>query len=139
MTGIGPGLGHSRVGGIDWMNFLEGNDLVSLKGIQRQDLDLVFDLTRRMEEVVEKRSRVDVLRDKVLGLAFFQVSTRTKTSFESAMVRLGGAVVGFSDPKTTRAGDYYGESLYDVMRMMESYSDVIVIRHPEDFAPFEAA
>jgi aspartate carbamoyltransferase catalytic subunit len=121
------------------MNFLEGKDFVTLKGIPRENLELLFDVTRRMEEVVEQRSRLDLLRDKVLGLAFFQVSTRTKTSFESAMVRLGGAVVGFSDPKTTRAGDYYAESLYDVMRMMESYSDVIVIRHPEDFAPFEAA
>lgn len=89
--------------------------------------------------MVEKRSRIDLLRDKILGLAFFQVSTRTRTSFESAMARLGGAVVGFSDPKTTRAGDYYAESLHDVMRMMESYSDAIVIRHPEDFAPSEAA
>ena len=55
------------------------------------------------------------------------------------MVRLGGAVVGFADPKTTRIGDYYAESLSDVMRMMESYSDIIVVRHPDDFAPTQAA
>jgi aspartate carbamoyltransferase catalytic subunit len=121
------------------MNWFEAKDLVSLKGIGRADLEQLFGLARQMEEVVRQRSRVDLLKDKVLGLAFFQVSTRTKISFESAMVRLGGAVVGFADPKTTRVGDYYAESLGDVMRMMESYSDVIVIRHPEDFAPAQAA
>jgi aspartate carbamoyltransferase catalytic subunit len=121
------------------MNAFEGKDLVSLKGITRADLELVFGLAEKMEQVVRARSRVDLLKDKVMGLAFFQVSTRTKISFESAMVRLGGAVVGFDDPKTTRAGDYYAESLGDVMRMMESYSDLIVIRHPDDFAPAQAA
>jgi aspartate carbamoyltransferase catalytic subunit len=121
------------------MSRFEGMDLVSLKGIGRADLDQLFELAERMEEVVRERSRIDLLNDKVLGLAFFQVSTRTRISFESAMVRLGGAVVGFADPKTTRVGDYYAESLGDVMRMMESYSDIIVIRHPDDFAPAQAA
>jgi len=70
---------------------------------------------------------------------FFQVSTRTRISFESAMQRLGGGVVGFADPKTARAGDYYAESLHDTARMMEHYADVLVIRHPQDGAPAEAA
>jgi aspartate carbamoyltransferase catalytic subunit len=121
------------------MNTFHEKDMVSLQGIQRQDLELLFDLAQKMESIVQSRSRIDLLKDKVLGLAFFQVSTRTRISFESAMVRLGGTVVGFSDPKTTRAGDYYAESLHDVMRMMESYADVIVIRHPQDGAPAEAA
>jgi aspartate carbamoyltransferase catalytic subunit len=121
------------------MSFFTGNDLVTLKGIQRDDLDRLFNLADRMDPIVRDRRRIDLLADKVLGLAFFQVSTRTRISFESAMVRLGGAVVGFADPKTTRAGDYYAESLSDVMRMMEGYSDMIVVRHPRDGAPAEAA
>jgi len=121
------------------MNSFAGKDLVTLKGLRRADLEQVFELAQKMEEVVRTRSRIDLLKDKVLGLAFFQVSTRTKISFESAMVRLGGAVVGFADPKTTRVGDYYAESLSDVMRMMESYSDIIVVRHPDDFATAQAA
>lgn len=121
------------------MGFFTGKDVVTLKGIQRSDLDQLFEQAAKMEPVVQNRSRIDLLSDKVLGLAFFQVSTRTRISFESAMVRLGGAVVGFADPKTTRAGDYYAESLSDVMRMMEGYSDMIVVRHPEDGAPARAA
>ncbi len=121
------------------MNAFKGKDFVTLKGIKRADLEFLFDVARQMETIVHSRSRIDLLKDKVLGMAFFQVSTRTRISFESAMVRLGGAVVGFADPKTTRAGDYYAESLHDVIRMMESYSDVIVIRHPTDGAPAEAA
>jgi aspartate carbamoyltransferase catalytic subunit len=127
------------LGELKKMNVFEGKDMVTLKGIQRDDLELLFNLAQEMEAVVKERRRIDLLDDKVLGLAFFQVSTRTRISFESAMVRLGGAVVGFVDPKTTRAGDYYAESLHDVIRMMESYSDVIVIRHPTDGAPAEAA
>src|SRR4030065_2368201 len=121
------------------MNWLEGKDMVSLKGIRRPDLGQLLELAQKMEEVVRARSRIDLLKDKVLGLAFFQVSTRTRISFESAMVRLGGAVVGFDDPKTTRVGDYYAESLSDVMRMMERYSDIIVVRHPDHFAHAQAA
>lgn len=117
----------------------KGNDLVTLKGMGREDLELFFQVTDEMERILEARTRSDLLHDKILGLAFFQVSTRTRISFESAMQRLGGGVVGFADPKTTRAGDYYAESLHDVMRMMESYADVIVIRHPRDGAPAEAA
>lgn len=121
------------------MNTFEGKDLVTLKGIKRDDLELIFSVARQMEPVVQERRRIDLLKDKVLGIAFFQVSTRTRMSFESAMVRLGGGVVGFSDPKTTRVGDYYAESLHDVVRMMESYADILVIRHPQDGAPAEAA
>jgi aspartate carbamoyltransferase catalytic subunit len=121
------------------MSFFTKGDLVTLKGVQRADLELLFEQAEKMEPIVLNRGRIDLLADKVLGLAFFQVSTRTRISFESAMVRLGGAVVGFADPKTTRAGDYYAESLSDVMRMMEGYSDMIVVRHPQDGAPAEAA
>jgi len=121
------------------MNPFEGKDFLSLKGLQRKDYELLFRTAMEMEPIVWNRSRSKLLEDKVLGVAFFQPSTRTRVSFESAMQRLGGAVVGFSDPKVTRAGDYYEESLEDVARMMESYSDVLVIRHPKDFAPAAAA
>lgn len=116
-----------------------GKDFITLKGIKRTDLEIIFDVARKMEPILEKHTRTDLLHDKVLGVAFFQVSTRTRMSFESAMARLGGGVIGFSDPKTTRAGDYYAETLQDVMRMMDGYADAIVIRHPQSGAPAEAA
>ena len=92
------------------MNWFEGRDLVSLKGIRRADLEQLFELAQKMEEVVSTRSRIDLLKDKVLGLAFFQVSTRTKISFESAMVRLGGRLSGLLTPRPPAVGDYYAES-----------------------------
>lgn len=116
-----------------------GKDFLTLKGVGRAELEFLFDLARSMETILRNRTRTNILSDKLLGLAFFQVSTRTRISFESAMQRLGGGVVGFADPKTTRAGDYYAESLYDVVKMMESYADLLVIRHPKDGAPAEAA
>jgi aspartate carbamoyltransferase catalytic subunit len=121
------------------MYAFSGKDFLTLKGLGRADLEYLFDSARAMETILSSRTRTNLLADKLLGLAFFQVSTRTRMSFESAMQRLGGGVVGFADPKTTRAGDYYAESLQDVVRMMESYSDMLVIRHPKDGAPAEAA
>ncbi|MBA4419761.1 MAG: aspartate carbamoyltransferase [Anaerolinea sp.] len=120
-------------------NPFAAKDFVTLKGIKRTDLELIFETALEMEKIVEKRTRADLLHDKVLGVAFFQVSTRTRMSFESAMLRLGGGIVGFADPKTTRSGDYYSESLQDVMHMMNGYADAIVIRHPQSGAPAEAA
>jgi aspartate carbamoyltransferase catalytic subunit len=120
-------------------NPFAGKDFLTLKGINRAGLELIIDVAHKMERIVENHTRTDLLHDKVLGVAFFQVSTRTPKSFESAMTRLGGGLVGFADPKTTRAGDYYAESLQDVMRMMTGYADAIVIRHPQSGAPAEAA
>jgi len=61
--------------------------------------------------------------------AFYQPSTRTRLAHEAAMHRLGGHVTGFSDAKMTRAGDFYQESIKDTVKMLEFYSDVIVMHH----------
>jgi aspartate carbamoyltransferase catalytic subunit len=121
------------------MHSFEGNDFLSLKGVDKTDLEFIFDVAKDMEKIILRRTRTNLLADKILGSMFFQASTRTRISFESAMQRLGGGVVGFSDPTMTRAGDYYGESLEDTTRMMEHYADILVIRHPHDGAPAEAA
>ena len=121
------------------MHAFSGKDLVTLKGVERTDYELVFQVANEMDKITKARTLTDLLHDQVLGLMFFQVSTRTRISFESAMQRLGGRVVGFVDPKTTRAGDYYAESLHDTIRMMENYADVLVIRYPQDGGPTEAA
>ncbi|MGZ4290459.1 MAG: aspartate/ornithine carbamoyltransferase family protein, partial [Gaiellaceae bacterium] len=71
--------------------------------------------------------------------AFYQPSTRTRMSTEAAMHRLGGHVLGFSDAKMTRAGDFYQESMKDTIHMLEFYADVIAMRHYEQGAPAEAA
>ena len=72
-----------------------------------------------------------LFRGKVIGTLFFQPSTRTRLSFESAAQRLGMGVTGFADPATTRAGDFYKETLEDVVRFTSELVDLIVLRHPQ--------
>jgi aspartate carbamoyltransferase catalytic subunit len=85
------------------------------------------------------RRNTDLLKDKTLVTAFYQPSTRTRLAHEAAMHRLGGHVLGFSDVKNTRAGDFYQESIKDTVRMLEYYGDVLVMRHFQQGAPHEAA
>jgi aspartate carbamoyltransferase catalytic subunit len=80
-----------------------------------------------------------MLREKTLLTAFFQPSTRTRLATEAAMHRLGGHVLGFADPKMTRAGDFYQETMKDTVRMLEYYADVIAMRHFQQGAPHYAA
>jgi len=74
-----------------------------------------------------------VCEGKILASLFFEPSTRTKFSFDSAMMRLGGNVIGFADANTSSAQK--GESLADTIRVMGYYSDIIVMRHPKEGAP----
>ena len=85
------------------------------------------------------RRNTDLCADKTLLTAFYQPSTRTRMSTEAAMHRLGGHVLGFSDAKMTRAGDFYQESIKDTVHMLEYYGDVIAMRHFQQGAPAEAA
>jgi len=117
----------------------EDRDVLSLLNFSREDIEKVFEVADRLEYVVEKRTRLDVLKDKVLGALFFQPSTRTRLSFESAMLRLGGAVTGFADAKVSRAGDKYKESIADTARVIENYVDVVAIRHYNEGVPAEFA
>jgi aspartate carbamoyltransferase catalytic subunit len=121
------------------MTTLKGRDVITMLDFTREEMDCVFDLADEMEIILRGRTKTDRLADKVLATAFFQASTRTRLSFESAMQRLGGSVTGFSDPKMTRAGDFYQESVEDTGKMLESYADVVVIRHPREGAPAEMA
>ena len=66
-----------------------------------------------------------------LGTLFYQPSTRTRLSFISAAQRLGAQVLGFASPNSTRAGDYYRESLDDVVGFTSQYADALVLRHYE--------
>ena len=99
----------------------------------------VFDVAAELEPIARERRNVDLLKDKTLLTAFYQPSTRTRLAHEAAMHRLGGHVLGFADPKMTRAGDFYQESIKDTVHMLEYYADVIVMRHFQQGAPAEAA
>ncbi len=104
-------------------------NLISIQDLDRSGLDEILEMASKMEKVAIDRS--DLLRGKIMAVLFFEASTRTRLSFESAMLRLGGSVLGFSDVTSTSAG-MKGETLADTIRTVERYADVIVIRHPLD-------
>ena len=116
-----------------------GRDILSLKDFERAEFFRIFDVCDRLRHYAENRRNTDILKEKTLLTAFYQPSTRTRLATESAMHRLGGHVLGFSDPKMTRAGDFYQESIKDTFHMLEYYADVIAIRHFQQGAPAEAA
>ena len=116
-----------------------GRDILSLKDFEREDYYRVFQVAKDMEPIARDRRNGDLLSAKTLVTAFYQPSTRTRLAHEAAMHRLGGHVLGFSDAKMTRAGDFYQESIKDTVRMLEYYGDVIAMRHFQQGAPAEAA
>jgi aspartate carbamoyltransferase catalytic subunit len=116
-----------------------GRDILSLKGWERAEFFHLFDVAEDLEPIARKRQNSDLLAGKTLLTAFYQPSTRTRLSHEAAMHRLGGHVLGFSDAKMTRAGDFYQESIKDTVHMLEYYADVIAMRHFQQGAPAEAA
>jgi aspartate carbamoyltransferase catalytic subunit len=121
------------------MRSFAGRDILSLKEFERNEFFHVFDVAQKMEPIARARKNVDLLKEKTLVTAFYQPSTRTRLAHEAAMHRLGGHVCGFADPKMTRAGDFYQESIKDTVKMLEYYGDVIVMRHFQQGAPHEAA
>ena len=121
------------------MRSFSGRDILSLKDFERNEFTHVFDIARQLEPIARERRNTDLLTGKTLVTAFYQPSTRTRLAHESAMIRLGGQVTGFTDAKMTRAGDFYQESIKDTVHMLEYYGDVIVMRHFQQGAPHEAA
>ena len=104
-----------------------GRDIVSIKDFSKEELIEVLDRAAEIEKNREKFSQT--LKGKVMASLFFEPSTRTRLSFESAMQYLGGGVIGFSEPSMTSIAK--GETFEDTMRIIDGYADLIVIRHPE--------
>jgi len=121
------------------MRSFAGRDILSLKDFERNEFFHVFEIADRLEPIARERRNSDLLANKTLVTAFYQPSTRTRLAHEAAMHRLGGHVLGFSDAKMTRAGDFYQESIKDTVHMLEYYGDVLVMRHFQQGAPQEAA
>jgi aspartate carbamoyltransferase catalytic subunit len=105
------------------VNPFSARSVVSADDFTKEDLLFLLDQAARYEG-----ESAPVLAGKVLGTLFFEPSTRTRLSFESAMHRLGGAVVGFADAKMSSLSK--GESLSDTIRVVEGYCDAILLRHP---------
>lgn len=104
-------------------------DLISMHDLTAEDIQIYLDTAARVEEISLK-DRFQLLRGKIMASLFFEASTRTRLSFEAAMYRLGGNVIGFAEQAATSVSK--GESFSDTIHTVESYSDVIVIRHPKE-------
>jgi aspartate carbamoyltransferase catalytic subunit len=113
----------------------EGRDVISIKDFSKDEINHVFKTAKTMELLVGKGSQI--LRGKILATLFFEPSTRTRLSFESAMQRLGGSTLGFAEAEISSARK--GENLADTIRTVENYADVIAMRHPLEGAARLAA
>ncbi|WP_297421744.1 aspartate carbamoyltransferase [Thermococcus sp.] len=118
---------------MDW----KGRDVVSVRDFSKEDIEIVLKTAKKLEDELKEKGSLDYARGKILATLFFEPSTRTRLSFESAMHRLGGSVIGFSSAASTSVKK--GESLADTVRTVEQYSDAIVIRHPREGAARLAA
>lgn len=110
-----------------------GRDIISVPELSRADILTVL----KHAENLKKKPQPKLLENRVMGSCFFEPSTRTRLSFETAMQRLGGRVVGFADPAVSSASK--GETLYDGMKIIGQYVDVIAMRHPLEGAARRAA
>jgi aspartate carbamoyltransferase catalytic subunit len=120
------------------LNFT-GSHILSIEQFERGDVERIFSVSDRMQPYAHRRKVTKVLEGAILGSMFFEPSTRTRVSFGSAFNLLGGEVretIGFESSAIAK-----GESLYDTARVLSGYSDVIVMRHPQEgsVAEFAAA
>lgn len=114
-----------------------GKDILSVKQFTRQDLEYIFGVAHEMRVMVQRVGSFDLLKGKILANLFYEPSTRTSSSFTSAMERLGGSLIPINEVHYSSVAK--GESLPDTVRTLECYADVIVLRHPEVGASERAA
>jgi aspartate carbamoyltransferase catalytic subunit len=113
----------------------KGRDIVSIKDFSRKEINYLLNRSQAMEPIARKGS--DALKGKILATLFFEPSTRTRLSFEAAMLKLGGSTIGFAEAEI--ASVRKGENLADTVRTVENYADIIALRHPLEGAAKLAA
>jgi len=113
----------------------EIRNLINITDLTLDEIDHLIDVANDIVENPETYR--DILHGKILGTLFFEPSTRTRLSFEAAMLSLGGSVLGFSEAKSSSAAK--GESVSDTIRTVGCYADIIAMRHPKEGAPIVAA
>lgn len=109
--------------------------LIDIMSLSVEELD---ELISRSIDIINNPDKYsEACKGKILATLFFEPSTRTRLSFESAMIRLGGQVIGFSEASSSSAAK--GESVADTVRVVSNYADIIAMRHPKEGAPLVAA
>lgn len=114
---------------------LKGRSLLEPMDFSLEELEGIFDLADRI--IADPQKYAHACDGKLLATLFYEPSTRTRFSFEAAMLRLGGQVIGFSEPNSSSVAK--GESIADTIRTISCYADVAVMRHPKEGAPRVAA
>ncbi|XP_057679004.1 CAD protein [Corythoichthys intestinalis] len=110
------------------LQHLVGQHILSVKQFSKEQMSHLFNIAHTLRLMVKKEVSLDILKGKVMASIFYEVSTRTSSSFAAAMQRLGGSVVHFSE---STSSTQKGESLADSVQTMSGYADVLVLRHPE--------
>ena len=114
---------------IQRMNSFSQKDVISIRDFSKDDLDQIYSKTDEIIKMNPEQRR-EIARGKTLGYLFFEPSTRTRLSFQSAMALIGGTSFGFAD--STSSSIQKGESLADTVKIMAGYADAIVLRHSLD-------
>ena len=108
---------------------LKGKDILDGAQFSREEIDLIMEVAKDFKKkLAEKPGGLDLLRGYVMAALFFEPSTRTRLSFETAMHRLGGSVIDFSSAESTSISK--GETLEDTIRTVDQYVDLFAMRHP---------
>jgi aspartate carbamoyltransferase catalytic subunit len=103
----------------------KGRDIISIEDFSQTEISHILDVSKTMEHLAKTGS--EILKGKILATLFFEPSTRTRLSFETAILKLGGNYIGFAEPDLTSTRK--GENLADTIRTVENYADVIALRH----------
>jgi aspartate carbamoyltransferase len=119
------------------MGNLKGKDILHGNQFSKKEIDTIIKNASYFEKELKKKNSLNLLKGKILATLFFEPSTRTRLSFETAMQRLGGGVISMGSVESSSV--IKGETLVDTVRTVSQYADVIVIRHPRIGSAKEAA
>jgi aspartate carbamoyltransferase catalytic subunit len=119
------------------MTNLKGKDILHGNQFSKKDIEAIIKVASNFEKGLKKKDSMTLLKGKILATLFYEPSTRTRLSFETAMQRLGGGVISMGSVESSSVAK--GETLTDTVRTVSQYADVIVIRHPRTGSAREAA
>ncbi len=119
------------------MAVLKGKDILHGNQFSKKEIEAILQVASEFEKELKKRGSIPLLKGKILATLFFEPSTRTRLSFETAMQRLGGGVIGMGSVESSSVAK--GETLIDTIQTVSQYADVIVLRHPRTGSAKEAA
>ncbi|EPP67810.1 aspartate carbamoyltransferase [Staphylococcus epidermidis] len=115
------------------------NNLLSMNNVNLTDINTIFEKADYYGKALKNGQVIKNLEGKILATLFFQPSTRTRMSFTSAMYRLGGQVIDMGGPKVARTDHYFDEIMSDTIKYIEQYSDIMVMRHFQNYTVEKAS